>query len=369
MLEDIEEISDTTEVAERIEKALRDPFEVKGQEVFVTASIGIALGGSDQDLPEILLRNADLAMYQAKDTGKARYEIFEPDMNERALERLNLENELRRALEDGYSLLPAKVTAGGAYNELQKHLGETDGQTIATPVALPTPCIVGAEALIRWEHPERGLMLPDQFIPVAEETGLIVPIGRWVLGEACRQARQWQECHLRIPPTICVNLSAREFQQPDLADTVAEILNETGLNPCNLDIEITESLLMENTQHTIDTLQALKELGVQLSIDDFGTGYSSLSYLNRFPVDSLKIDKTFVAKLGRNYEDTALVSLTVNLSHVFGLKVVAEGVENDYQLRQLRELGCDYAQGYYFSKPLPSQEMSAKLGLDSQRCS
>ncbi len=184
------------------------------------------------------------------------------------------------------------------------------------------------------------------------------------LGVGRSQARQWQECHPSYPPlTVCVNLSAREFQQPDLAGTVAEILNETDLNPCSLDIEITESLLMEDTQHTIDTLQALKELGVKLSIDDFGTGYSSLSYLKRFPVDSLKIDKTFVAKLGRDYEDTALVSLTVNLSHIFGLKVVAEGVENDYQLQQLRELGCDQVQGYYFSKPLPSQEMSAKLGL------
>jgi EAL domain-containing protein (putative c-di-GMP-specific phosphodiesterase class I) len=222
---------------------------------------------------------------------------------------------------------------------------------------------LGAEALVRWEHPERGLVLPNQFVPIAEETGLIVLIGRWVLGEACRQARQWQEGRSSDPPlTVCVNLSVREFQQPDLADTVAEMLNETGLNPCSLNIEITESLLMEDTQHTIDTLQALKELGVQLSIDDFGTGYSSLSYLNRFPVDILKIDKTFVAKLGKNYEDTALVSLTVNLSHIFGLNVVAEGVENDYQLQQLRELGCDQAQGYCFSKPLSSQEIWAELG-------
>ncbi|MCA1716965.1 MAG: EAL domain-containing protein [Actinobacteria bacterium] len=282
---------------------------------------------------------------------------------------MKLENELRRALEKNELRVyyQPKLQLVERDNELQKHLRETNGQTIATPVALPTPRIAGAEALIRWEHPERGLMLPDQFVPIAEETGLIVPIGRWVLGEACRQARQWQECHLSdLPLTVCVNLSAREFQQPDLADTVAETLHETGLNPCSLDIEITESLLMEDTQHTIDTLQALKELGVQLSIDDFGTGYSSLSYLNRFPVDSLKIDKTFVAKLGRNYEDTALVSLTVNLSHIFGLKVVAEGVENDYQLRQLRKLGCDQAQGNYFSKPLPSPEMSAKLGLDPE---
>jgi diguanylate cyclase (GGDEF)-like protein/PAS domain S-box-containing protein len=366
LLEDIEGIDDATEVAERVEKALRAPFEIKGQEVCVTASIGIALGGSDPDLPSILLRNADLAMYQAKDTGKARYEMYEPNMNERALERLKLENELRRALEkyEFRVYYQPKLQLVEWDNELQRHLRETNGQAIATPVVLPTPRIVGAEALIRWEHPERGLVLPDQFIPIAEETGLIVPIGRWVLGEACRQARWWQECHPSDPPlTVCVNLSAREFQQPDLTDTVAEILNDTGLKPCSLNIEITESLLMEDTQHTIDTLQALKELGVQLSIDDFGTGYSSLSYLNRFPVDILKIDRTFVAKLGSTYEDTALVSLTVNLSHIFDLKVVAEGVEKDYQLRQLRKLGCDQAQGYYFSKPLPSYEMSAKLGL------
>jgi EAL domain-containing protein (putative c-di-GMP-specific phosphodiesterase class I) len=291
--------------------------------------------------------------------------MFEPDINERALERLKLENELRRALEKNELRVyyQPKLQLMERDNDLQKHLKETNGRVIATPVVLPRPRIVGVEALIRWEHPERVLVLPNQFVPIAEETGLIVLIGRWVLGEACRQARQWQEGRSSDPPlTVCVNLSVREFQQPDLADTVAEMLNETGLNPCSLNIEITESLLMEDTQHTIDTLQALKELGVQLSIDDFGTGYSSLSYLNRFPVDILKIDKTFVAKLGKNYEDTALVSLTVNLSHIFGLNVVAEGVENDYQLQQLRELGCDQAQGYYFSKPLSSQEIWAELG-------
>ena len=331
-------------VAERIAEELEAPFDLDGREVSVTLSIGIALGGRARERPADLLRNADLAMYAAKAEGKNTHKTFEAGMGARVAERLRLENELRRAVELG---------------------GEEFVLRYQPKVELATGAVVGFEALVRWEHPERGTVSPAEFVPLAEETGLIVALGRWVLEEACRQARRWQDERPKEPPTkICVNLSAREFQRPDLAESVADVLEKTGLEPGSLDLEITESLAMEDTARTVDALRALKELGVGLSIDDFGTGHSSLSYLRRFPVDNLKMDKTFVDELGHSREDTALVSTTIGLAHAFGLKVVAEGVETADQLERLRDLGCDFAQGYYFSKPLPSGAASALLAAE-----
>ena len=331
-------------LAERIAEELKAPFDLDGREVSVTFSIGIALGGTDRERPADLLRKADLAMYGAKAEGKNTHKTFEAGMGARVAERLRLENALRRAVELG---------------------GEEFVVHYQPQVELATGAVVGFEALVRWDHPQRGTIPPAQFVPLAEETGLIVPLGRWVLEEACRQAKRWHDERPQDPPTkIGVNLSAREFQRPDLAEAVAEVLGETGLAPRGLDLEITESLAMEDTNRTVDALQALKDLGVGLSIDDFGTGHSSLSYLRRFPVDNLKMDKSFVDDLGHGREDTALVSTTIGLAHAFALKVVAEGVETAEQLERLRDLGCDLAQGYHFSKPLPSGAASALLAAE-----
>jgi len=288
------------------------------------------------------LRHADLAMYRAKRRGKARYEVFEPSMDAKAVERLILETGLRRAL--------VREQFRVYYQPI---------------VALENDRIAGVEALLRWEHPQRGLLLPKEFISIAEETGLIVQIGQWVLREAGKQARIWQERFPDSPRmTISVNLSTREFFHPKL---VAEVLNESEIDPASLQLEITEGALTTNGTYSTDrTLRNLKRMGVQLAIDDFGLGYSSLSYLKRFPVDFLKIDRSFIAGLGGapngvSTKDTEIVKAMIELTHALGLKVIAEGVENAEQLARLRQMKCDLAQGNYFSEPLPSEALAVNL--------
>jgi diguanylate cyclase (GGDEF)-like protein/PAS domain S-box-containing protein len=341
LVEEVNGVSDAVRVAERIAESLQRPFAPGQYKVFFTTSIGIALSSPLQEQPADLLRHADLAMYRAKHKGKARYEVFEPSMGTDALERLRLENDLRRALER---------------KEFKVYY-----QPIVT---LEGGRITGAEALVRWEHPTRGLLLPEVFLTVAEDTGLIVRIGEEVLREACHQARAWQERYPSVPPlTVSVNLSPRQFFRPEL---VAEILAETDIYPGSLQLEITEGIITSNGLHSANnTLRNLKDQGVQLAVDDFGMGYSSLSYLKRFPVDFSKIDRSFIAGLGQNTDgaskDAQIVSAMIDLTHALGMKAIAEGVETSEQLAQLRDIGCDFGQGNYFSEPLPSEALAGIL--------
>ena len=344
LVEDVTSIGEGVRIAERLADVLRPPFALEEQEVFITTSIGIALNSPTQERAEDLLRHADLAMYRAKHNGKARYEVFEPSMNDEALRRLRLENELRQALERG------------EFKVYYQPILTLDGSRI-----------VGAEALVRWEHPRRGVLLPAEFLSVAEDTGLIVQIGEGVLREACHQVRAWQQRYPTIPPlTVSVNLSPRQLFRPEL---VAEILAETEIEPGSLQLEITEGMLTSNDVHSVNnTLRSLKDLRIQLAVDDFGIGYSSLSYLKRFPVDFMKIDRSFIAGLGQDAngasKDAEIVSAMVELTHALGLEAIAEGVETAEQLAQLRNMECDLAQGNYFSEPLPSEALSAFIGGD-----
>ncbi len=342
LIEDVEDTSDATLVAERVGEVLRPALELRDREVVLTASIGVAVSRAGQRDPDELLRAADIAMYSAKRTGKGLYKVFEPSMGSRALELLELEADLHRALER---------------EELRLHY--------QPKVELATGRIVGVEALVRWEHRMRGMVPPAEFIPLAEETGLILPLGRWILEQACREAREWQGRH-RIggPLEVSVNVSARQFGHPGLVGEVARVLEETGLDPKGLMLEITESVVMEDAESNVATLRELKDLGVRLAIDDFGTGYSSLSYLHRFPVDALKIDRSFVDGLGEESEDTTIVRSVISLAHALRLEVIAEGVENAEQVERLQALGCRLGQGYIFSRPLPSQELCALLERD-----
>lgn len=340
LLEEVDDSSDAVLVAERIAEELQTPFDLEGQEIFASTSIGIALGDLAKNRPANLLRDADLAMYRAKDTGRAHYEVFEPSMNTQARERLKMANDLRRALEQ---------------DELRVYY--------QPQVSLETGRIIGMEALVRWEHPERGLLKPSEFVGIAEETGLILPLGQRVLEMACRQARSWQELRADTP-AICVNLSARQFQRLDLVDDIFRVLRESALEPSSLVLEITESVVMQDARSTIATFEGLTSLGARLAIDDFGTGYSSLSYLRRFPVDYLKIDRSFVEKLGKDPDDAVITSGIIGLAHTLGIRVIAEGTETAAQLTWLRELECDLAQGDYFSEPLPSEAATTLLKTD-----
>jgi diguanylate cyclase (GGDEF)-like protein/PAS domain S-box-containing protein len=325
--------------AERIIATLGSPISLKKRTVYVTASIGIALGGQNTQKAEDLLREADLAMYRAKRSGKARYAVFEEGMNTHALERLEVEHGIRRALKR---------------NEFVVYY--------QPKVSLASGYVVGFEALLRWDHPERGLIPPGEFISVAEETGLIVPIGERVLWEACRQAREWHALSPCEPlTTMCVNLSARQFREPGLPQTLEKALQETAVEPSCLFLEVTESTAMGDAPATAATFEGLKDLRVRTIIDDFGTGYSSLSYLQRFPVDYVKIDRSFVSKLGNDRSSTLLTKGVIDLSHALDLKVIAEGVETEGQLQQLQEMGCDLAQGFYFSEPVTSEAAKERL--------
>ena len=339
LLEDIRDGLDAALVAERLQKELSLPFNLNGHEVFTTASIGIAVSATGYERPEELLRDADTAMYLAKAHGKARFEFFNPEMRERAMVRMKLETDLRKAIERTEFVL--------YYQPI---------------VSLDTGETVGFEALVRWQHPDRGLVSPAEFIPVAEETDLIVSVDRWVLGEACRQMSAWQARYPERPPLmISVNFSSRQFLQMDLSKQISQVLSETGLEAGYLKLEITESLIMEDVDSATSMLLQLKTLGVKVGIDDFGTGYSSLSYLHQFPIDTLKVDRSFVSRMGPNGENSELVRTIVTLGQNLGLDVIAEGVETGEQLTQLRTMRCNYGQGYYFSKPLDSEGATALI--------
>ncbi|CAN5811766.1 hypothetical protein BH18ACT11_BH18ACT11_07830 [soil metagenome] len=330
-------------VTKRLLETLHEPFAVGNHEVAVSASVGIALGNGDTAGPSDLLRNADTALYQAKGT-KGRYEVFRPKMHIQNLKRLKLEEDLRRAIEGG----------GGFEVHYQPQ------------VTLDTSTIAEMEALVRWVHPRRGLVMPSEFIQVTEETGLIVPIGERVLEEACRQAREWRT-HNGRSPTMCVNLSMRQLQDPDLVDKVEEALRRSALDANKLKLEITETAVMEDEQHVINVLRDLRSLGVRIALDDFGSGFSSLNYVKNLPVDGLKIDKSFIDGLGEGTVNDAIVRLIVDFAHTLGLEVTAEGVENERQVASLAAMRCDLAQGFYFSRPLSSEAAGELVATKSLR--
>ena len=336
----VEHVDDATAVARRVREALKLPIVIDGRELFVSASIGISLYPNDGDDADTLLRNADTAMYRAKNQGRDTIQLYAPAMNARALEQLTLENRLRRALPNG---------------ELELFY-----QPI---VAMQTRRVAAMETVLRWRHPELGLLSPDSIIALAETTGLIVPIGEWVLRTACRQLRQWQEAGL---PELraAVNLSVRQLQQPDFVPLVSEILAETGITSETLELELTESMAMQSDGDTLGKLRELKRLGVRISIDDFGTGYSSLSALRLFPADSLKIDRSFVGDIVTDPDDAAIAEAVIALARSLKLQVIAEGVETREQLEFLRDHQCDYWQGYLFCQPRPASACSAMLSRE-----
>jgi diguanylate cyclase (GGDEF)-like protein len=326
-------------VAQRIQENLSMPFDITGHSMYITASIGIVPNIQDYDFPDELLRDADIAMYRAKTSGKARYEIFTPQMRKATVLRLEMENELRRAVEMGEFTL------------------------VYQPIfSLQPYTLVGFEALIRWEHPNRGLLPPGKFIPVAEETNLILPIGQWVLNEACRQMKAWYDRFpTQVSLTMSVNISGKQFAQSELVKQVEMALSDSGLSPSALKLEITESVLIENRAQADTIFQDFERMGIQLEIDDFGTGYSSLSYLQRFPVHTIKIDRSFISSISTNSKGSNLVRAMIHMAHSLGLKVIAEGIEDQEQFEALKSLNCQYGQGYLLCKPISPQAMEKIL--------
>ena len=337
ILNEITRPEDIETIAAKVLAHITQPMKLSDLELHASASIGISIYPSDGGNPETLLQHADAAMYQAKKGGRNAYRLFTPEMNAFARERLELENGLRRAL---------------LHREFILHY--------QPKVDVRTGSIDSAEALIRWQHPTRGLIAPMDFIPLAEETGLIIPIGEWVLNEACRQAQSWRASGLR-PLRVAVNLSAQQFRQKKLVDIVSAALRTAGLEPRYLELELTESTVMHDAEQSIEILRELSALGVRISVDDFGTGYSSLSYLRRLPLDKLKIDRTFIRELATSRDDAAIVRAIVSLAHNLRIKVIAEGVETPDQLVYLREAGCDQYQGYHYSAPVPNDAFVAMM--------
>jgi diguanylate cyclase (GGDEF)-like protein len=344
LLEDVADAETAEAVALRIEEELAKPLHFEGREIFVSASIGIALSSARLGMPEEILRDADLAMYHAKSKGNARHEIFDDSMSAPALDRMDLEMDLRSAI---------------SRQEFRLHY-----QPI---LRMDTGRITEVEALIRWQHAKRGLLQPDSFIGLTEETGLIVPIGQWVLREACRQAREWQLEFPSIPPLVMsVNLSAKQFQNPNLVQEISQALAESGLAAGSLKLEITESVVMQDAPATLAKLKDLKDLGIRLAIDDFGTGYSSLGYLKRFPVDTIKIDRSFVKGLSKDGNDNAIVRAVITVAKTLNMDVTAEGVETEQQRIELKALGCDRAQGFLFARPAAAEHVGPLLAISNK---
>jgi diguanylate cyclase (GGDEF)-like protein len=338
LVPDADSVRDVTRVAERVAGALASPFVLRGREHYVTASVGIAIGTGDE-ASEALIRDADLAMYRAKERGRGHYEIFDQLMRARAVDHLRTENDLRRALER---------------DELRVHYQPM--------ISLASGRAIGFEALVRWQHPERGLLPPAEFIPLAEESGLIVEIGDRVLELACRQAASWQAASPDAPPVgISVNISARQLADRSFPDRVRRVLHESDLQPVCLSLEVTETMLVDEHDGPDDSFRRLKELGVGVVLDDFGTGFSSLGYLRRFPFDLLKIDRSFVDQIGSNSANAAIVNAVTGIAEALGVGVVAEGVETEAQLDAVSALGCHFAQGYLFARPLPPDEAAEFL--------
>jgi len=344
LVDDIAGPQDATRVADRIQRELNLPFTLSGQEVFTSASIGIALSATGYEQPDDLLRDADIAMYRAKALGKARYEVFDTAMHARAVNQLQLETDLRRALD------------------------REEFRVLYQPMlSLDTGRIVGFEALVRWQHPQRGIVPPEEFVPAAEDTGLIVLIGRHVLREACRQLAEWRRQFPDRPGlTMSVNLSAKQFRQADLLDQITRMLAAWEIPAGCLRLEITESVIVDHAESALDMLTQLRALGVKLDLDDFGTGYSSLSYLHRFEMDAIKVDRAFVSAIGARGENSAIVRTIIHLAESLGLEAIAEGVERHEQLAVLRSLGCRMVQGFLFAQPLAAEAARSMLRTESE---
>ncbi|MGC9526025.1 MAG: putative bifunctional diguanylate cyclase/phosphodiesterase [Limnospira sp.] len=344
LLEDIKDIKEVTRVVEGVDRAVKTPFELEDREIGVTASIGIALSLTGYDRSGDILRDADIALHRAKENGKAQYEIFDRAMHGEALRRLHLETDLRRALQNGEFLV--------YYQPI---------------VSLKTGVMAGFEALVRWQNPRVGLVSPLEFIPIAEETGLIVPLGEWVLCESCRQLSVWKQKYPQLNDfKISVNLSGQQLKTPDPIAPIRKALQKCGISGMNLKLEITENMLIDNLEKINDLISQMQVMKIQVSIDDFGTGYSSLSYLYRFPVDTLKIDKSFVSRIEKNGQNLEIVRAIATLAQQLGMDVIAEGVETDFQLAFLRQLGCEFGQGYFFSRPLDPRSAEALIVQNPQ---
>jgi diguanylate cyclase (GGDEF)-like protein len=337
LLSEITHPEDAATSARQILQSLSAPHSIGGQDLHVLGSIGISLYPEDGEDAETLIKSADTAMYHAKENGRNTFQFFKQEMNLKAVDRQLLESSLNRALEREEFLLHYQPK-----------------------VNLKSGAITGAEALLRWQHPERGLTFPDHFVPIAEECGLIVQIGRWVLRESCRQAREWQDAGLPCK-RVSVNVSAVEFRDKGFVEGVRAILAETGLEPCYLDLELTEGVLMDDVESTASVLQALKAMGVHLAVDDFGTGYSSLSYLRQFPIDVLKIDQSFIQQISADPYDSAIVSAIIDMGKNLNQRVIAEGVETHEQLAFLQARRCEEGQGYLFSRPVAATQFAQLL--------
>lgn len=332
LLKGVKNTEDVTTVAQKIQKSITKPFAINNRDFYVTSSIGVSIYPFDGDDAETLLQKADFAMYKAKSSGKNNYHLFNDSNDSSAAKRLTMETELRNAIEN---------------DDLVVHY--------QPQVNLLTGKMIGGEALIRWQHPSKGLIMPMHFIPLAEESGLIVSLGEWILGKACHHNKIWQDAGCEILP-ISINLSARQFREIRLPDTISDMLEKTALPPHSLMLEITESNAMQDVDFTIETLQKLKNLGVKIALDDFGAGYSSLNYLRRFPVDLLKIDKSFVDEVPAEQDDASIIAAIVALARTLGLQVIAEGVEEKEQIDFLRSIHCNYIQGYFYSRPIEEQK-------------
>jgi predicted signal transduction protein with EAL and GGDEF domain len=332
VLADLAHVDDAALVAQKVLEALAEPYHLAGSEAFATASIGIAVYPGDGDDAEDLLRNADMAMYRAKESTRNAYCFFTAEMNQRAAEKMQLNNDLRHAIERSEFVLhyQPKVALGGG-------------------------ALTGFEALLRWNHPTRGLVPPGQFVAALEESGLIVPVGEWVLKEACAQIGRWQRAGF-APVPVAVNLSAKQFRRRDLDEVVSSVLAASGVSPALLELEITESCLMEDPDQAVRLLHRLRDAGVRISVDDFGTGYSSLSYLTRLPITALKIDRSFVRDAVTNPEAASIVRAVIDMAHNLRFTVVAEGVETQQQVAFLRKYECDQAQGYFYARPASAEQ-------------